>query len=74
MKVNLSKSIILGIFTVMLFSGVLLNRYTMTDAAPYLTLILGYVIGNGVQAFRGENPAPLVKKTNVTGRRSDDGT
>ena len=70
---NYAKAAVLLLFTTLLFVGVLIDRYSLQDAAPFLTLILGYVVGDGVQAYRGDNAAPLVKRTGLH-RRADDGT
>lgn len=67
-KAGILASIVLG-----LFGCIIASRIEFQDAAPFLTLIIGYVAGNGVQAFRGEQPAPLVKPVGVHGRRADDG-
>jgi hypothetical protein len=50
----------LATITLGLFVLIMANKITFDDAAPFLTLILGYLVGNGVSAVRGRAPSSVI--------------
>ncbi|MCB0999819.1 MAG: hypothetical protein KDB40_11025 [Acidimicrobiales bacterium] len=56
---NPAKFWLLFLITVGLFTLILTGDTTLNDVDQYLTLILGYGVGNGINALRGTQPSPL---------------
>ena len=51
---------VLLVFLVGCFALVLTGRNSLGDVAPFLTLILGYLIGNGAAAVRKQAPTSVL--------------
>lgn len=50
------------IFLVGLFVLIIAKTITFEQAAPFFTLILGYLVGNGVAAKSGDSVQPILGK------------
>lgn len=54
-KLGLLLTVILGCFALVLF-----DKATLTDVAPYLTLVVGFLVGNGTNAVRRHAPSSVI--------------
>lgn len=57
---DLGKSLLLAIVVVGLVATVLTGRATLDEIMPILTLVVGYLVGNGVNAVRRNAPSPVL--------------
>lgn len=57
---DLGKSLLLAIVVVGLVAMVMTGRATLDEIMPILTLIVGYLVGNGVNAVRRNAPSPVL--------------
>lgn len=58
MVINGGKLILLGIIITGLFVLIAAGRASFGEVTPYLTLILGYLVGNGASALEHRRPSP----------------
>lgn len=51
---------LLGLFVIGSFTLVLFDKATLGEIAPFLTLIVGYLVGNGAAAVRKHAPTQVI--------------
>lgn len=57
---DLGKSALLGLVVVGLVILVAVGRATLDDVMPIFTMVVGYLVGNGVNAIRKNAPSPVL--------------
>lgn len=57
---DVGKLALIVVFTIGLFGLIAFNTITFDDAAPFLTLIAGYLFGNGAAAVRRSAPSSVL--------------
>jgi hypothetical protein len=57
---DVGKLALIGVFVVGLFVLVLTGTVEWGEAAPFFTLVAGYLFGNGAAAVRKSAPSPVV--------------
>lgn len=57
---DVGKLALIGVFLGGLFLLIALGTVTFTEAAPFLTLVAGYLFGNGAAAVRGRAPSSVI--------------
>lgn len=61
---NPPKFLLIGLTLISLTVMVLAGKISFGDAAPFYTLIVGYLIGNGIAAARNEPVQPALGARN----------
>lgn len=63
---------LVGVLLAMLIIGVLMATHVLTQevGAPMLTLLIGYVVGNGIAAKHGDAVQPILgQRHEITGEQ-----
>ena len=63
--VNQPKAVILGLVVIGIFILIALNQLEWNDAAGPFGLIIGYLVGNGVGASKGDPNLPIIGSSRV---------